>query len=101
MSRCFNRLLVVFVAALAATLAPLSTNAGMGLPRSDCCEHATHAGPDCSDCIVCVTGLNCVLPVTMPAIPGTEVVIARLAWQAFTAEMRADPPPLPPPRNLA
>ncbi len=101
MPRTCPRLLLVLVAALASILAPLSTNVALDARRGDCCEHATHAAPHCPDCIVCVTGLSCVLPDITAGLTDSGAVIACLPWQTFTAETRTDPPPLPPPRPAA
>lgn len=101
MSRCLIRLLAVLVAALAAIFSPLSTNAAMDERRSDCCEHTTHQTDHCSDCLVCATGLSCVLPGSALFWPDAGIVVAQLDRQAFTAETRNEPPPLPPPRLAA
>jgi hypothetical protein len=93
------RLLLVLVAALAATLAPLASTAAVEEPRTDCCEQTTHQSDNCAECIVCVSGLCCVLPAGAFPLGDNSVVIGRLDWSARVGLGRNDPPPLPPPRH--
>jgi len=101
MSRCAIRLLVVFVAALATTFAPLPANAVPEPSCDDCCGHATHATDDCVHCVVCPTGLNCVLPADSLFHLSSPPVVGRILWLALSGETRSYPPPLPPPRPAA
>lgn len=101
MSRCLPRLLVVFVALLALAMTPLAATAAMDPRRSDCCEHSSHQTDHCSDCIVCVSGLSCVVPVTARLLPGDRPIVARLVWTARVGETRTEPPRLTPPRAPA
>jgi hypothetical protein len=96
------RLLVVFVTALATTLTPLASTYAI----EECCDDWVDCGEQrayqnelCSDCIVCVTGLCCVLPADSFVVGGSPCVIGRLDWPARVGELRNDPPPLPPPRH--
>jgi len=99
MPRCFIRLLVVFVTALAATLTPLASTFPVEECCDDCDEPRAYQSELCSDCIVCVTGLCCVLPADAFVVGGSPCIIGRLDWPARVGDLRNDPPPLPPPRH--
>lgn len=99
MPRYCVRLLLVALVALAAIFTPLASTYAVEECCGNCDEQRAAQSVLCSDCIVCGTGLCCLLPAD-PFVVGSPSVIGRLPWPARTGQSRNDPPLLPPPRFL-
>ena len=99
MPRRFIRLLVLCVAALAATFASAFSNATPEPRRDDCCEQTAHQSEQSAECVRCATGQCCMLPANALFLPDSPAIIGRVPWAVSSGKVRTDPPPLPPPRS--